>query len=557
MAVVFSGVLLAACATPLPAHPARSAPLWNDPDRHLFQDRPGKYYSGKYTDAVDQVALRPATQAFAFRASSEALNVNTLDEVPDSSWFMNRIGRHPFTPTQLASGPCTAPPLDPNTIWTVLSSKSDGIAPGFVIRDTEGRRYLLKFDEPGQGPRSTAADAIASRLYYAAGYTVPCNRVVFFSRETLALASDAEQTDWLGHDHPYELGDLEASLASAPRTADGRYRALASLWLDGKSLGPWRFSGTRSDDPNDIIDHEDRRELRSLRLLAAWTGHVDAREQNTLALWMDAGNGWGWVRHALLDFGDCFGKLQSPPMLARRLAGHAYGVDFGQIAADLLTFGVIERPFESERFGLSGSVFGYFSLERFDPERWRPSYPNPAFQRMTERDGAWMARILARFEPAYIERAIRAGRLGAPALRVELMRVLLGRRERILRRYLPGHSSLSTPVIADWAEGTALCSDDLAVIGGISTSHETSVEAILKRADSVPEALPVRTDRSRICVDLPKAAIAPAKPHELSVELRLVRSSEPREGQLRTLLLKDSSGYQIIALERRPTSPNR
>jgi hypothetical protein len=66
----------------------------------------------------------------------------------------------------------------------------------------------------------------------------------------------------------------------------------------------------------------------------------------------------------------------------------------------------------------------------------------------------------------------------------------------------------------------------------------------------------VRTDRSRICVDLPKAAIAPGEPHELAVELRLVRTSEPREGRLRTLLLQDRSGYQIIALERRPTTVN-
>src|SRR5262245_3358514 len=31
------------------------------------------------------------------RDSRPALNVNTLDEVPDSSWFTNRIGRLPMT----------------------------------------------------------------------------------------------------------------------------------------------------------------------------------------------------------------------------------------------------------------------------------------------------------------------------------------------------------------------------------------------------------------------------------------------------------------------------
>src|SRR6516162_8226441 len=31
-------------------------------------------------------------------------NINTIDEVPDSSWFTNRVGTTPVTPQQLARG---------------------------------------------------------------------------------------------------------------------------------------------------------------------------------------------------------------------------------------------------------------------------------------------------------------------------------------------------------------------------------------------------------------------------------------------------------------------
>ena len=39
------------------------------------------------------------------RRDVRALNVNTVDEVPDSSWFTNRIGRREMTVADVAKGP--------------------------------------------------------------------------------------------------------------------------------------------------------------------------------------------------------------------------------------------------------------------------------------------------------------------------------------------------------------------------------------------------------------------------------------------------------------------
>ena len=66
-----------------------------------------------------------------------------------------------------------------------------------------------------------------------------------------------------------------------PRLADGRVRVTASRYLAGRPIGPFRYYGTRTDDPNDVIPHENRRELRGLRLFAAWTNHDDTRAHNT------------------------------------------------------------------------------------------------------------------------------------------------------------------------------------------------------------------------------------------------------------------------------------
>src|SRR5918994_7088242 len=49
------------------------------------------YLTNQFGDPGDEQAIR-------------AVNVNTLDEVPDSSWFTNRIGQRPMSAAEVARG---------------------------------------------------------------------------------------------------------------------------------------------------------------------------------------------------------------------------------------------------------------------------------------------------------------------------------------------------------------------------------------------------------------------------------------------------------------------
>ena len=66
-------------------------------------------------------------------AGPRARNVNTIDEVPDSSWFTNRILFRPVSPEEAVRGATTGrgPASGP---WTVIRAKTEGDAPGFTIR---------------------------------------------------------------------------------------------------------------------------------------------------------------------------------------------------------------------------------------------------------------------------------------------------------------------------------------------------------------------------------------------------------------------------------------
>src|SRR5207248_8844038 len=102
-------------------------------------------------------------------SNTRALNINTVDEVPDSNWFTNRIGTSKLSAEQVARGPnSTAGPVPEK--WTILREKSAGANPGFTARDANGQTWFLQFDQLARPEGSTGAVEIATKLFWALGY---------------------------------------------------------------------------------------------------------------------------------------------------------------------------------------------------------------------------------------------------------------------------------------------------------------------------------------------------------------------------------------------------
>src|SRR5574338_482103 len=91
-----------------------------------------------------------------------AQNANTIDEVPDSGWFTNRILPGRLTVEEVTRGPNEGPPPNPER-WVLIREKSGGYAPGFTARDANGETWFLSFDPPGNPEGATAAMAVASK----------------------------------------------------------------------------------------------------------------------------------------------------------------------------------------------------------------------------------------------------------------------------------------------------------------------------------------------------------------------------------------------------------
>ena len=517
-------------------------PLWVDRDEQPLATPPESNWSGLVWDGVDQTVFRPTTRALALDVAGPAANVNAYDEVPDSSWFTNRPH---ITPEQAARGSCTDAPLDVAGPWTVTAAKPNGANPGFIIRGPQGRGWLLKFDGLEQPERATAADVIGSRVYYAAGYFSPCNLIVEFNPAILQMAPDARGQDALGRDRPLEQADVEAVLAAGVPLPDGRLRASASLFLPGRPLGPWRYQGVRKDDPNDVIPHEDRRELRGARLLAAWLNHFDAREQNTLSVWISRGE-VGFVRHYYLDFGDTLGSMweEQGDDFSRRF-GFSYYFDVGDVLLDYATLGLVRRPWEDLERSQVAPMLGFFGAEPFDPARWKPGYPNPAFNRMQPEDGAWMARILARFSDAHLAAMVDEAHLSHPEQEAELLRILGARRDKLLQRYLLLRSPL-----ADFhlEEGTRLCFSDLAADASVVDADTVRYQY---RAYTAPFKRPEwQGEQADTCLDLSRADMPAGGDGYLVLDIIAVGSGGVLPPARLHLYDHGDQGYHLVGVER-------
>jgi hypothetical protein len=454
--------------------PCRPDPTPKEP--HRTTCAPREYVSPFLWDQIDNIAFARLSSALSIEVSGEAVNVNSLDEVPDSAWFTNR----PRSATKdvandEAPGACNPDDMLPTQdhvadgAWVIDHGKDNGSTLGFRVSVPEKGIYMLKADDQGKPERASAASVIGAAFYDAIGFYTTCEQVIVLRKAQLQLTPHLEVVDNDGVSHPFDERALDKVLASTTQVPEQLVRMQASKWLPGLALGPFRYVGTRADDPNDVIDHADRRELRGSRVLAEWLDHWDAREQNSMDIWMasepeDKRSSPGHVVHYLIDTSDTLGGEMSVDDMSRRL-GHSYELDFADIFGALVTFGAEDRPWDRAKRMPGREKFAFYRAQDFDPPRWKPAYPNPAFLRTTERDAAWMARLIARFSIDDIRGFVALGRWSDPGDGDYLTNILVERQRRILVRYLGKLSPLGD---VHAVRGDQICATDFARMRAIA-----------------------------------------------------------------------------------------
>jgi hypothetical protein len=389
--------------------------------------------------------------------ATESLGVNTLGEVPDSSWFTNRDISVMSIVALKKGGRMHGGPQPP---YTVVAAKTEGVSTGFRIRDARGLLYFVKADPSSNPEMATAADAMGALFLYAAGYNVPENYILVGSPEEFRLSEKATMKSTYGKDRRLTASKLRQIFDRIPREPGGRIRLMASLSLPPQIAGPFRYAGVRADDPNDLIPHERRRDLRGLDVLFAWINHTDAKGENSLDTVEGAEENARFVHH-LLDFGDSFGSDSDIAKDPRH--GQEY-IILPMEWSRMYTLGLHPADWETVHYPRELKAVGNFTDAAFDPLTWKANYPNPAFLQMTPLDGYWEAKRVMAFRDEQIRAIVEEGQFQDPKVVDYITRVLESRRNAIGRAWFSQVLALEGFRIVD----DHLAFDDLAAQYGFS-----------------------------------------------------------------------------------------
>jgi hypothetical protein len=472
-----------------------------------------------------------------------AQNVNTVDEVPDSSWFTNRITARELTIDELVRGPNVGAPPDPSK-WVIFREKTSGVHPGVTAKDAKGDTWFLEFDPKFYPEGATASLMMATRFFWAFGYNQVETFLTTFDPKHVEFDPSATIRRPNGKRTPFTHDDLSAVLEQAARRTDGTYRVVAGRLLPGKVLGNFRYAGTRPDDPNDIVPHEHRRELRAMRVFGAWTNLTDLKSANTLDTLVSE-NGRLVVKHWLQDVGSTFGMNNDL---------HEWDLSWENFYQGdttlkrLVTFGFALGPWQTVKYVEKPSI-GKFEGDRFDPRTWRPQTPTAAYMELRTDDAFWAARRIAAFNREMITALIHTGEFSDPSAEQALVDIMLKRRDKILQAYLPAVN----PIVSVRLREKDLLFENAAVDADVAKAPQ-GYRAAWFEFDNATSALRPLAETSSATT---RIEAAPDLPTEMGSFVAVDIAADHSEyaswrRPIRAYFRRQTDGWKLVGLDRVP-----
>ncbi|KAA3612209.1 MAG: hypothetical protein DWQ05_19615 [Calditrichaeota bacterium] len=432
----------------------------------------------------DVLVRRPLIKGLDVSKIERARDVNSMDNVPASSWFTPRLGFENISPERLLRGPEKIGP--PELPIKVVKAKTLGGNPGFIIKDARGHMYLTKFDPPDFPAIETTTALIVNRMYWGFGYNVPEDYLFYFRERDLHIDPAGE----------LKKADVKNVLSMVVPPENGIYRSTVSLFVKGIILGPVADKGTRKNDFNDKIAHENRRVLRALRVFNAFTNHSNMRIDNSLDVYVGE-PGHGYVKHYLLDFGEAF---------AGHAAGHNYLWDgfshifsFGDVMKNFVTAGMWVKNWENLEYTKWRSI-GPFESGIYSPAGWKEVYPYHPIRNCRPEDAYWAAKILSALTDEHIRALVDAAQYPEEDAAEYMIKTLIERRDKTLRYFL----SLVSPLELVKIEKKQLVFEDQGskIFGETGSPPNYGISFFDKKGRQIKQIAETRVQEEKLFISL-------------------------------------------------------
>ncbi len=373
----------------------RSYQLLDEAERQIYEQIQG---ASNITYAIQP------SRFLTLSGKQPALNVNNFDEVPDSTWFTNHLGKYDLSIEHIVkhANPANAPDL--NGEFLVKGAEVVGDVTWLLVKDVKERHFLFKFHNSA----TISKDIVALTILRLAGYNVPEIYYVKIKPDQLVLEPNAT--------HRNKYGDLKAlSKREFQQIKENIYHgqaiaAMAITSLKGEILGPFRFSGRRYGDFNDRVPHQHRRELRALSIFFALLNVRTPIEENTMDTFIFTDEQKGYLKHYLFN---------------------------------------VQSRIDDEA--------------EFDPAKWRSAYPNAAFLFITDQDAFWAAKIIMKLTDEKIDAIVKLSKFANPDVAQLVAGNLKERRDKIGRYWFQQVNPLDNFTINKVQDEQQIIFDDLAV----------------------------------------------------------------------------------------------
>lgn len=472
------------------------------------------YYEGTSMLRLDRLYRK------VFRKKKPAKDVNVFDEVPDNTFFTNRHGRQRLSEKELAAGAQDGGGPDTSGELVITRGKFEGVNPGFFVKDSKGDEFLFKFDPADNLELESAAEVIGGRFYHAMGYNVPQTSIAIFDSEKFVPGENVTIIDGTGFAKKLTKEKLEEYLLLIPWNEDGQFRVSAGKILkNGK--GGFAYQGRRRNDPDDLYDHENRREIRALQVFSSWLNNNDIRRHNTLDVVTEE-QGRQVLKHYLLDTNASLGAAVHGPKPEN--FGFEHFIDFGESGKAIAALGLWEKPWQ-KRWREAGEktgppAIGYFDNRYFDPGKFKLQFPHYAFKDLTRADAFWAAKIIMSFTDSDIAVIVKEGRY-TDSQDAKMIADLLKERRDLIGRFW---FSKAAPLDSFDVKDGKLVFEDLAVTYEFENAAQTAYHVEVFRGSKT------RNKITSLSVTEPSLRIDPSwfsENEKVTFRIRVSRNASP------------------------------